>query len=68
MANNNNRANQLNPTSKEFLDSRGCSLTQEDVSKIQRAEVKSKSCQTSDGIGAEAQRRLENIKNGGCKI
>ncbi len=68
MANNNNRATQLNPTSKEYLDSRGCNLTQEDVSKIQRAEVKSQGKQISEGVGAEAQKRLESIKNNGCKI
>ena len=68
MANDNNRANQLNPTSKEYLNSRGCNLTQADVSKIQCSEVKSQGQQISKGVGAEAQRRLESIKNNGCKI
>ena len=68
MSNNDNRSNQLNPTSKEFLDSRGCNLTSSDVAKIQSAEVKSKGEQTSNGVGAEAQRRLNSIKDGNCEL
>ncbi len=66
MANDNNRANQLNPTAQEFLDSRGCNLTVQDVAKIQSIESKTIGHQTVNGIGAEAQRRLNSIQNGTC--
>lgn len=36
----NNRTNQLNPANKAYLDSRGCNLTQKDVSQIQSYEAK----------------------------
>jgi hypothetical protein len=68
MSNNDNHSNQLNPTSKEFLNSRACKLTSSDVAKIQSAEAKSKGEQTSDGVGAEAQRRLNSIKGGSCEL
>mgnify|MGYP000081283623 CR=1 FL=1 len=66
--NNDNYSNQLNPGSKEFLDSRGCDLTAKDVSKIQSVESKSKGEQTTQGLGAEAQRRLNMIENGKCHL
>jgi hypothetical protein len=65
---NNNHTNQLNPGSKEYLDSRGCNLTEDDVSKIQSVEAKSKGEQTTQGLGAEAQRRLNIIKNDKCHL
>jgi hypothetical protein len=69
MANNNdNRSNQLNPGSQKFLDSRGCDLTAKDVSIIQSIESKSKGKQTSQGLGAEAQRRLNMIESGKCHL
>lgn len=68
MKNDDNHTNMLNPLSTEFLDSRGCNLTKKDVSKIQSYEAKSKGEQTTSGLGAEAQRRLNKIENGTCTI
>ena len=63
-----NRSQQMNPLDQKFLDSRGCNLTQADVSLVQKTEVLSGGHQNKDGVGAEAQRRLNKIKNGSCSL
>jgi hypothetical protein len=52
------RSQQLNPLAPQFLSSRMKNLTQDNVTAIQVAEVKSKGHQVKGGLGAHAQQIL----------
>ena len=55
------RSEQLNPLSEHFLQSRQTTLTQEDVSLIQRTEILAHGKQLQGGIGAKAQQLLNEL-------
>ncbi len=55
------RSEQLNPLSERFLQSRQTTLTQEEVSLVQRTEVLAHGKQLQDGVGAKAQQLLAKL-------
>jgi hypothetical protein len=55
------RSEQLNPLNERFLKSRQTTLTQEDVSLIQRTEVLAHGKQLPGGLGAQAQQLLAEL-------